>query len=639
MNKSCPFEQRVFGPNEIYARWDFSKGVDFDRREKSLQKGALKYINAKNYQLSKKAYSREFLEFLPAEPFIPMIAKIVGAKNNFTFTSDHYSNIRRHLLETRMMNYKWINFIKYDGQAFKSTPYFLNAFGKFYYETAFNISADTMAKGFYRNRIISNRDCSVRHLFHLYRFYVKSGHDVVMGKYPFDMIVDNEHGFVLTEMHENSIGIEMRLSEAIFQGLKKEMNLYLPSMTVEHRGRNCGIMGGLLFQYGLQEYSFASCLEPEICSDTKIKNWSYFITKTIEDGVGGNIFADPLPFPKINIDSSKIVATQLTEIGDHHGTNASKRVAFQHSMRFVNGLIDREIIPGIKVTAGFGQIRELWTEIAEDSDILITGKIRMTILDNLKKLPKVMIISEFNTNEVTEEERNEGVEEILKGEDIEALKKTELGVYRTLKRKNVEIMMLPRNHAKAILNKYKLMIHSMPTTHYMGNNRESYGIIDFSGHPDRDEIHAILYDMLIAFGKDNPRGFTAGLKQIKEYFHEIIGLYGHFSSKRTVDWVYYKKLIYCGKNRDYYILTSHIDFKDLTRCAKKIYIQGVSRFANHKSLMYAKCPVIKERMWHPRMVYNKDIVGLGSWDFAQIKDQKELQMIIHTSGNQCYDLK
>jgi hypothetical protein len=134
--------------------------------------------------------------------------------------------------------------------------------------------------------------------------------------------------------------------------------------------------------------------------------------------------------------------------------------------------------------------------------------------------------------------------------------------------------------------------------------------------------------MLIAFGYDNPRDFVKGLNSIRNYFGNVIGMYGHFSGKRTIDWVYYKKLMACGRKKDYNILTSHIDHRDLVKRAKKIQVQGVSRFANHVSLMSAKCPVIKERMWHPRMLYNDRYVGLGSWDFAQIEDQKELQLLI-----------
>jgi len=521
--------------------------------------------------------------------------------------------------------------VKYDGTVFKSTPYFLNALGKFYYQRYFNASPDTMAKGFYRERIVSNRDFSVRHLFHLRNYYENNGHEVVVGQYPFDLIVDGKHGFILTEMHENSIGIEMRLSEALLQSIDKGIHLYLPAMTVEHRGRICGIMGGLLFSYKLPAYSYATYLEAEICSDKKINNWSYFITKQKEDGEDGEIFADPLPFPKIYIDSSKLVATQLSKISDRKGNIVDNKVSFQYSLRFVNGLNEKEVIPGIKVTAGYGQIRDLWQEIANGSDILMTGKIRATLLDHLKVLPKVMIINEFDT-EIAEEDTKDEEPGVPEGHDMASMKKAELEVYRTLKRKNVEIMMLPRNHAKAALNGYKFMIHSMPTTHYMGNNRESFGIVDFSEHPERDEIHEILHKMLVAFGKDNPKEFIDELNKIHKYFKHVIEIFAHFSGKKTVKWVYLRKLISLGKEKDYKILTSHIDFKDLTRRAEEIRIQGVSRYANHKSLMYAKCPVIKERMWHPRMLYNKKLVALGSWDFAQITDQKELQMIIYTES-------
>jgi hypothetical protein len=512
-----------------------------------------------------------------------------------------------------------MDFVKYDGNIYNSTPYFLNALGKYYYQARFDASPDTMSKGFYRDKVISNRDYSIRHLEHISKYYIIRGHDVVMGKYPFDMLVDNKHGFISTEMHENSIGIEMRLSEAIYQGFKKNIQLYLPAMTLEHRGRNCSLMAGLLYEYNLPSYSYATYFESEVCSDHKVNNWSYYITKT-KDGLNGEVYDNPLIFPKIDLASSKRIGTQLTNIKERNQKNSDSNISYEFPMVYVNSLNEKELLPGIKVTAGYGQIREIWQEMANGAAVLITGKIRSPIIDNISDYPKVMIINKFEPEEDIEYNSNDDEEE--------AKTKTETEVYRTLKRKNVEIIMLPRNHAKAVLNGYRLMVHSMSTTHYMGNNRESFGIIDFSEHPEREEIHNILHDMLIAFGHDNPRDFVKGLNAIKNYFGNAIGVYGHFSGKRTIHWVYYKKLLACSKNKDYTILTSHIDHIDLVKRAKMIRIQGVSRFKNHKSLMYAKCPVMKERMWHPRMIYNDRYVGLGSWDFAEIEDQKELQLLI-----------
>jgi hypothetical protein len=612
-------KNRALGPNEQYARWGVPKTVKFDRRTKQAQEDAMKYVKAITYQLSKRKYAADFFEFLPAEPFFPLLANIVGGKVNYNFTPDHYSKIRLHLLNNRIMNYKWMDFVKYDENIYNSTPYFLNALGKYYYQARFDASPDTMSKGFYRDKVVSNRDYSVRHLEHISKFYISKGHDVVMGKYPFDMLVDNKHGFISTEMHENSIGIEMRLSEAIYQGLKKDIQLYLPAMTSEHRGRNCSLMAGLLFEYNLPSYSFATYIESEVCSDRKVNNWSYYITKT-KDGLNGEIYENPLIFPKIDIASSKRIGTQLTNIGESNQKNTDPKISHEFPMIYVNSLCEKELIPGIKVTVGYGQIRDIWQEMANGADVVITGKIRSPIIDNISDYPKVMIVNEF--------EPGEDIEYNPDDDEEEAKTKTETEVYRTLKRKNVEIVMLPRNHAKAILNEYRLMIHSMPTTHYMGNNRESFGIIDFSEHPEKERIHDILYGMLIAFGKVNVGGFVKGLDSLKPYFNNKIGIYGHFSGKKTVDWVYYRKLVSCGKDKDYNILTSHLDFKDLAKRAKCIRIQGVSRLFNHTSLMYAKCPVIKERMWHPRMIYNDRYVGLGSWDFAQIEDQKELQLLI-----------
>ncbi|WP_321416783.1 hypothetical protein [uncultured Methanomethylovorans sp.] len=610
-------ETRIAGPHEIYARWNFDK-VTFDRRDGSLESDALRYIRLKDFKLSQIEHSKDFFELLPAEPFFPLLAKIIGIKKGMFFSSEQYAKIRLHLLNNKLINYKWIDFQKYDGSVYNSTPYFLNALGKYYYQHTFGLSADTTAKGFYRSCVISNKDCSVRHIYHLEKFYKNNDHEVVVGKYPFDLIVDNKHAFILTEMHENSIGIEMRVSEAIFQSIRNGFNLYFPSMTPEHRRRTCGIIAGLLFEYKSESYTFASYLETDICSDSNVNNWSYFLTNSKEHG-RAPIFQDSLEFPKISLTSDKIIGTQLTNI--HEKIQEKNKISFFYSLRYINGMNNKEICPGVKATIGYGQIQNLWKDMANGADVLITGKVRSTLLDNIHVPPRMMIIDSFNL----EEHQIQGKYDSF--EDDERSVMTATQVYRVFEKKNVEMIMLPRNHAKAILKGYKFLVHSMTTTHYMGNNRESFILIDFSDHPQKEEIHQSLLKMLIAFGHDSPKEFIPELAKVREMFKDKIRIFGHFSGTETVDWVYYKELIRYSNREKVCILTSHVDMKGLVKNAELIRIQGTSRFANYNSLMLANCPVMKERMWHPRMIYNKRFVGAGSWDFAQITDQKELQVI------------
>ncbi|MGM0771641.1 MAG: hypothetical protein ACQESU_08565 [Halobacteriota archaeon] len=77
------------------------------------------------------------------------------------------------------------------------------------------------------------------------------------------------------------------------------------------------------------------------------------------------------------------------------------------------------------------------------------------------------------------------------------------------------------------------------------------------------------------------------------------------------------------------VYTSHQDMRKIALCCKELRIQGTSRLSNHLSNMDVKGSVLKERLWHPRVAFNEHIVALGSWDFSEILDQKELQVIIY----------
>ncbi|MDO9517003.1 MAG: hypothetical protein Q7J10_03030 [Methanosarcinaceae archaeon] len=594
---------RVMGPNEQYARWDNSK-ITFSRREMK-NNDANQYVGSITRKLMAVPHTLDFLKIIPAEPVLPIIGKNMLLDNGtrIDLTTQQREKIRLALINARILNWKWMDFQKYDGKVRQSTPYFLNMLGKYYYTRMFKKSPDSMTKSYYRNHVIKNRVMSVRHIQLITEYYEKYGHDVKLGQYPFDIIVDNKHGFVLPEQHENSIGIEMRFSEAIHQCNSKNMILYVPSMSPEIRRRVSAIIAGILFHSNhMEHFSYISYLEPEICADIRINDWSYYLTNSKERGAAMPP-TDTLPFPKINdLYSQDLVDTQINDIKT---PEYIQNTTYTFKTQYINNLNNTEIVPGVKVTVGVGMMGDLWNDMAKDSDVIVTGMCRDVMLKPIYKYPDVLV-----ANSLSEGKRH-------------------LEIMSRFEKHGSEILQLPMNHGKAILNKNRLLVHSMTTSSYMGNNRESYALIDFNDHPQKTAIHDGLFWMLYHFGNNNEKEYIREWKNIKELFENRIGLFAHFHSNRVLDWVYYKEIKKIAGNLPITIYTSHLDMKKYARMANEIRIQGTSRFANHQCYSMAKCPVLKERMWHPRIVFNNNFVGVGSWDFSQIKDQKELQVVIY----------
>lgn len=80
-------KKRISGPNEDYAKWDSLSTITFNRRDHIYSKDAIKFLKFTNYRIDSTKYSKDFFEFLPAEPFFPLLAKIVGVKKKLYFYS------------------------------------------------------------------------------------------------------------------------------------------------------------------------------------------------------------------------------------------------------------------------------------------------------------------------------------------------------------------------------------------------------------------------------------------------------------------------------------------------------------------------------------------------------------------------
>lgn len=258
------------------------------------------------------------------------------------------------------------------------------------------------------------------------------------------------------------------------------------------------------------------------------------------------------------------------------------------------------------------------------ADVIITAMCRKQIRDGIKlsnlpdsqRYPKLLIV-----NDIPDSETHEKVIKIFESH-------------------GTQVMRLHRNHGKAILNRYKLLIHSMTTTKYMGNNRESYCLIDFSEHAQKEFIRQALIQMFHAYGEADATNFIRIWKSIGHLFGGKIAIFAHFGkhdydrseswkkSGKTIKWIFYKEISKFCRKSSLKIYTSHLSMRKLAMCCSELRIQGTSRFSNHLNYLKVKA-VFKERLWHPRIAFNDHIVGLGSWDFSNILDQKELQVIIY----------
>lgn len=284
--------------------------------EQSLRK----YVASVARQLARVPCAEDLLQILPGETTIPIAAsKIYVNSQHIDLSIVQREKIRLALINSRILNWKWMVYQNHKGELKNATPYYLNALGKFYYQARFKKSPDSVAKSFYQYHAIQNRTFSIRHIQLLADFYRSAGHDVEEGHYPFDLIIDGKHGFVCTEFHENSIGIEMRLSEAMYQCEQQDMVLYLPAMNGAHRRRISSIVAGLLFEGEIASYTYVTYLEAQICSNISACNWSYMRTKMRTESSGDIMSPLPdnvLPFPKVDVNSKDFVQNEMLKTAD-----------------------------------------------------------------------------------------------------------------------------------------------------------------------------------------------------------------------------------------------------------------------------------------------------------------------------------
>jgi hypothetical protein len=593
-------KERPKGPNQRYAEW--LDNVTFHRRDDVKNRDAWNYIGSVTKKLMKNQDNFDILEFIPAEPYIPIAAQVASNKKNKKLNYKRYSKARLDLINARILNYVKMSFKKHDGTTYKITPHFLNPLGKYYYGNVFATSPDTMSMGFYHNNTES-REFSVRHIELLKNHYENNGYDVESGSYPFDLIIDEKHGFVLTEMHENSIGIEMRLAEAMKECVNNDMTLYCPAISMGMMKRVSAIIAGLIYySTHIDHFAYVTYHEAEICSDLKSNNWSYYLTRT-NDGDTAEL-PEVIEFPKIDVNSHNLVLSQLKNTSEKRKKkNLSNWYSYMYEPVYINNLKNYEIAPHIKVTVGLDYFGMTWRRHAMKSSAILTGKCRQTMTDYIREFPKLLV-----ADNKADDQHNRTI-------DI-------------FKEHGTEIIYADRNHAKAVLDSENLVIHSMATTSYMGNKRESYIIINFEDHPLKKLIHDIFYNMLYYLGQGNQSSFLNEWYKIKVLFKDRVGIFSNFGGL-TAKWPYYRLIKSAARKKPIKIYTSHLDLKKLAELSDEIRIQGVSRADNHRSLMEAQCPVYKERMWHPRLIFNDSFIALGSWDMAHIKDQKELQAIVY----------
>lgn len=279
-----------------------------------------KYVASVTRQLANVPYAEDLLQILPGETAIPIAARKINVDQEHIQLSTHQrEKIRLALINSRIVNWKWMVYQTHDDKLKNATPYFLNALGKVFFNARYKKSPDSVAKSLYQNRAIQNKTFSIQHIPLLANFYRSAGYHVEEGQYPFDLVIDGKHGFVCTEFHENSIGIEMRLSEAMYQCEQQDMVLYLPAMNGEHRRRISAIMAGLYFEGKIELYTYVTYLESQICSNISACNWSYMRTKMRTKSNGDIMSAlpdDVLEFPKVDVNNKDFVQNEMLKTED-----------------------------------------------------------------------------------------------------------------------------------------------------------------------------------------------------------------------------------------------------------------------------------------------------------------------------------
>jgi hypothetical protein len=590
-----------YGPHKLYSDWNL-KNVNFDRK-KSPDMNAKRYLASIDRKLRKNPDAYKLLEFIPIEPLIRFTADKVYKYRSIYLTVDGYSKAKYDLINLKLINYYKMSYVKHDGSIYYyNTPHFLTPMGIYYYKYRFGKSPDSFFINTYQNATPENRVYTVHHIRLLKEFYEEKGYHVESGQYPFDLIVDRKHCFLLTEIHEQAIGIEMRLSKAVDECVKHGLTLYCPAKSTAEMKRVNAIIAGILFHSNdITDFSYVVYHEAQICNDVSVSNWSYYRTRS--NVTGEAKLPDVLPFPKLNVSSHELVDTQML------GIEKKEKDEITHYFKpvFINNLWDYEIAPDIYITAGIDKIGVWWRLHAAKAKVICTGKCRETMTKAILEYPELLIVDDSD-DELHQETLN------------------------IFKQNGTRVIRSHRNHAKAVLEKDKLFIHSMTTTNYMGNKRESYATLYFGNHPERDKIYAGFYWMLYYLGTDQQKKFVKEWERIKHHFNYNLLMMGHFHGKNVTSWPYYNLLKSAAKLNPVKIYTSHLGIKKLSKLAGKsgeIRIQGVSRLANHDTLMLADCPVYRERQWHPRVIFNEDFIALGSWDLSPIRNQKELQILIY----------
>ena len=245
-------KSRPIGPNELYANWAEYSDTTFSRLYGRLNdpNSAEKKLGAKKYFYSTKnklhtANPRifQFLRAVPGEPHLATLSKKVpmidihSSISDLIFTSTHYmmtlgekEECRLALIRNRVINWKSMRMISSKGKKSVITPFFLAPLGKHFYREFFRHSPDSVASRYYP-QTNATRGFHISHIDYLAAHYHNAGHEVIKGAYPFDLLIDQKHGFLVFNQYENSIGMEMQMSEALFRAIRNNMRLYIPAQS------------------------------------------------------------------------------------------------------------------------------------------------------------------------------------------------------------------------------------------------------------------------------------------------------------------------------------------------------------------------------------------------------------------------
>ena len=240
-----------------------------------------------------------------------------------------------------------------------------------------------------------------------------------------------------------------------------------------------------------------------------------------KDGVC-KISDDLLPFPKIKglKKSDWIDAGIPNQTFSNNGTSApSDSIGHTVPIRYINGIQDKDLGNGTKISIGVGHIWDVWKGCYDNATAVITANCSgLDMLDIPKSLE--FIASNANDNNGG---HNSFVSKMRSNTDV------------------IEVA-VPYNHAKAVLTPGSFLLHSMPTSKgSLGYNRESYALVDFSEHLDQVDVHDTLMDMFHALANRRKRAFDKSNKGIQSMVSDDMALFGNFNTKGklTKDWGYF----------------------------------------------------------------------------------------------------